>query len=121
MKNVQVFNASNFDAIALSWLNIFRHAEKNRDLYRVMLGRKGSAALTTRAQDFLAEVFLYDIRNAPKPPEPNFDIPHEIEAQALTGMIARLLFWWLESPNNYSAEEMAAMTYKLLYRKLPPV
>jgi AcrR family transcriptional regulator len=102
-------------------LNIFRHAEKNRDLYRVMLGQKGSAMLTARVQDFLAVAILYDIRNAPEIPEPNFDLPHEIEAQALTGMIVRLLFWWLETPTNYSAEEMAAMIYKLLYRKLPPV
>lgn len=102
-------------------LNIFRHAEKNRDLYQVMLGQKGSAMLTARVQDFLAAAILYDIRHAPEIPEPNFDIPHEIEAQAFTGMIARLLFWWLGTPANYSPEEMAAMTYKLIYRKLPPI
>jgi len=101
-------------------LNIFRHAEKNRDLYRVMFGRQGSAMLTARVQDFLAEVFLYDIRNAPPPPDVNFHLPEEIEAQILTGVISHLLFWWLETPNNYTAEQMAAMTYKALYRKLPP-
>lgn len=102
-------------------LNIFRHAARNRDLYRLMLGQKGSAMLTTRAQDFLAQAILYDIRSVPTPSEPSFDIPQEIEAQALTGMIARLIFWWLETPNHFSAEDMASMTYKLLYRKLPPV
>jgi AcrR family transcriptional regulator len=101
-------------------LNIFRHAEKNRDLYRVMFGGQGSAMLTARVQDFLPKVFLYDIRNAPEPPDINFNIPEEIEAQMLTGVISRLLFWWLETPNNYTAEQMAAMTYKALYRKQPP-
>jgi AcrR family transcriptional regulator len=48
-------------------LNIFEHAEKNRDLYRVMFGGQGSAMLTARAQDFLAKAFLYDIQNA-RPP-----------------------------------------------------
>jgi len=68
----------------------------------------------------MAKVFLYDIRNAPPTPDPGFNIHAEIEAQILTGMISRLFYWWLENPNNYSAEQMAAMTYKVLYRKNPP-
>ena len=101
-------------------LNIFHHAEKNRDLYRVMFGGKGSALLTGRAQDFLAQVFLFDIHNAPEPPGDHFNIPEEIEAQMLTGMISRLLYWWLEIPNSYTAEQMATMTYQALYRRPPP-
>jgi len=102
------------------FLNIFRHAERNRQLYRVVFGRQGSAMLTARMQDWLAKAFLYDVRNAPEPPAPGFHIPEEIKAQVLTGTISRLLFWWLESPNNYSAEQMADMTYKALYRRQPP-
>jgi len=101
-------------------LNIFRHAQKNRDLYRLMFGGQGSAMLTARVQDFLAKIFLDDIRNAPEPPDIDFNLPEEIEAQLLTGVITRLLFWWLETSNNYSAEQMAAMTYMALYRKKPP-
>ena len=101
-------------------LNIFRHALANRDLYRVMFGGRGSAMLTARAQDFLAQAFLRDIQTAPEPPEADFNIPNEIEAQILTGLISRLLYWWLETPNYYSAEQMAAMTYQVLYRKQPP-
>jgi AcrR family transcriptional regulator len=101
-------------------LNIFRHADRNRDLYRVMFGGQGSAMLTGRAQDFLANAFLNDIRQAPAP-EVNFDLPHEIEAQILAGVISRLLYWWLATPNKYSPEQMAAMTYEALYRKAPPV
>lgn len=102
-------------------LNIFRHAAKNRDLYRVMFGGQGSAMLSARAQDFMAKAFLVDIHNAPEPPDTNFNIPEEIEAQLLTGVITRLLFWWLETLNSYTAEQMAGMTYKALYRKKPPV
>jgi AcrR family transcriptional regulator len=101
-------------------LNIFSHADKNRDLYRVVFGGQGSAMLTTRVQDFLAKAFLVDIQNAPEPAEVNFNIPNEIEAQILTGMISRLLFWWLETPNRYTPQQMAAMTYQALYRKQPP-
>lgn len=102
-------------------LNIFRHVDKNRDLYRVMFGRQGSARLTARAQDYLTKVFLHDIRQATRPPEPNFNLPEEFEAQLLTGMLARLLYWWLETPATYSPEQMADMTYKALYREQPPI
>lgn len=101
-------------------LNIFRHADINRDLYRVIFGGRGSAMLTARVQDFLANVFLYDIRNAPPPSEINFNLPEEFEAQLLTGVISRTLYWWLETPSGYTAEQMAAMTYMALYRKQPP-
>jgi AcrR family transcriptional regulator len=106
-------------------LNIFRHAEKNRDLYRVMLGGQGAAKLTARVQDLLAKIFLYDIHHAPATPaakagEVNFNLPEEFEAQVLTGVISRLIFWWLETPGRYTALQMAAMTYTVLYRKNPP-
>jgi hypothetical protein len=63
---------------------------------------------------------LHDIRNTPSPPEIDFNLPQEFEAQMLTGIISRLLFWWLETPNEYTPTQMAAMTYKALYRKEPP-
>ena len=85
-----------------------------------MLGGKGSALLTARVQEFMAESFLYDIRNAHPPAADDFNIPPEIEAQMLTGMISRLLFWWLETANAYTVEQMAAMIYKVLYHKEPP-
>jgi hypothetical protein len=102
-------------------LNIFRHAEKNRDLYHVMFSGQGSAMLTARVQDFMAKVFLYDIRNALESPEINSNIPHEVESQMLAGLISRLLFWWLETSCDYTSEQMADFTYKMLYRKKPPV
>jgi AcrR family transcriptional regulator len=100
-------------------LNIFQHAAAHRDLYRVMLGGQGSARLAGRAQDYLAGIFLTDIRAAP-PPEQDFHLPEEFEAQYLVGVLARLLYWWLETPQDYTAEQMAGMTYMVVYRKAPP-
>lgn len=102
-------------------LNIFRHAQVNCDLYRVMFGSHGSAMLTARVMEFMANAFLYDINNSPEPDQPAFNIPHEVEAQILTGLVSRLLFWWLETPNSYTPEQMTKMTYQFLYRKNPPV
>jgi AcrR family transcriptional regulator len=100
-------------------LNIFQHAEQNRDLYRVLFGSQGSALLTSRAQDFLARAFRDDIRQA-RPPQVDFHLPEEFEAQLLTGMVSRLLHWWLEDPGRYSAQQMATMTYQALYRRQVP-
>ncbi len=101
-------------------LQIFRHAEAHRDLYRLMLGGQGSARLTVRVQEFLAQLFLTDIRNAPAPPGVDFHLPEEFEAQFVTGIITRLVAWWLDPPKDYTASQMADMTYKALYRKPPP-
>lgn len=100
-------------------LNMFRHAEKNRDLYRVVLGGQGSAVLTERVQDLLADVIRRDVEN-PELRDPNAEPPAEVIAQMMTGLMSRLIGWWLKKGNMYSAEQMAAMTYKVLYRKNPP-
>jgi AcrR family transcriptional regulator len=101
-------------------LNIFRHAQENRQLYRLMFGRQGSAALMARAQDYIAAAFLEDVRKAPQTEGIDFNLPGEFEAQLLTGVVTRLLSWWLEGEEDYSAEQMAGMTYTALYRKAPP-
>lgn len=100
-------------------LNMFRHAEKNRDLYQVVLGGQGSAVLTERVQDLLADVIRRDVEN-PELRDPNAEPPAEVIAQMMTGLMSRLIGWWLKKGNMYSAEQMAAMTYKVLYRKNPP-
>lgn len=102
-------------------LNIFNHAGNNRDIYRVIFGKQGSASLSALAQDFLANVFLEDIRKAPPPSGVNFYLPEEVETQILVGIITRMLFWWLETSNDYSAEKIASMIYIAIYRKQPPV
>jgi len=85
-----------------------------------MFGTRGSALLTGRVQDFLATLFLYDIRNAPVASQVDFHIPDEFNAQLLAGVISRLLFWWLETSSPYSSVQMANFTYEALYRKKPP-
>jgi AcrR family transcriptional regulator len=102
-------------------LNIFRHAAVHRDLYRVLFGGQGSARLAGRAQDYLAGIFLTDIRNTAQPPEADFHLPEEFEAQYLVGVLSRLLYWWLETAQAYTPEQMAGMTYTVIYRKAPPV
>ncbi len=102
-------------------LNIFRHIDKNRDLYQVSFSRRGSAALTKRLQDLLAASLLSDLQEYPILRDPNSDVPNEIIAQMMTGLITHMVIWWLDTPNDYTAEQMAGMLYQTLHRKRPPI
>jgi AcrR family transcriptional regulator len=100
------------------YLNIFKHARENRELFRVMLGGQGSAILTSRAQQFLTAQIMEDIQA----PElfSSFNLPTEILAQVLAGAISRLVIWWLETPNEYTPEQMAAMLYEAMHHRKSP-
>ncbi len=97
-----------------SYVNMFRHAQHNKDLYMVMLGGQGSSLLTKRVQDYLADDFIQDYRKYGIYGSAN--IPPEIFAQVLTGALFRLLIWWLETPNPYSPEQMAEMLQSSLHQ-----
>ena len=101
-------------------LYIFRQVDKNCDLFRVCFSSRGSAALTERVTDLLSDIILYDLQNQPALHDPNSDVPLEIIAQMMTGLITRMISWWLNTPNDYTAEQMAGMIYKTLFRKNPP-
>lgn len=101
-------------------LYIFRQVDKNRDLFRMIFSGRGSAVLTRRVQDLLAAIFLYDIQNRSFLRDPLADVPLEVVAQMSTGLITRMIDWWLDIPNNYTAEQMAGFMYKVLYHKEPP-
>lgn len=100
-----------------TWLLIFRYAEQNRDLYRVMLGGKGSALLTQRIQAYLAAVIEQQMQT-----QRFFETLHtpaDYLAQFVTGALMRLVIWWLEAPNNYTPAQMAAMFHARIYAQQP--
>lgn len=93
---------------------IFRHAEQHRSLYTVMLGSKGSSALTNRVEDWLADDFLKEIEQFSQNPN-HKSVPLNIRVQILTGALTRLISWWLHTENNYTADQMAALLYQSLH------
>ncbi len=102
------------------YLNIFHHAESNRALYRVMLGRQGSSTLKARVQAYFESELSRDISFLPNQLFSEFSAPKEILAQVVTGAVMQLMLWWLETPNNYSPEQMAGMLYEIMHHKNPP-
>jgi len=51
----------------------------------------------------------------------DFTSPPEIAAQIVIGALLSLAIWWLETPNSYSVEQIAAMFYKSIHHQQPPV
>jgi AcrR family transcriptional regulator len=103
-----------------AYRNIFRHAEQNKDLYKVMLGGQGSGVMTARVQNHLAAELTRDLSNLPSDVFLEFHIPDVILAQVITGAVIQLVRWWLETPNKYSVEDMAGLLYTALHHKPPP-
>jgi len=103
------------------YLNIFHHANEHQDLYRVVFGRQGSARMTGRVQEFLVKGFLFDIHHSTVPLYTGMNLPEEIIACIITSALTSLVMWWLETPNAYSAEQMAGMLYEALHHRKPPI
>ena len=116
--------AESFDGILpekpeyYGYLNVFRHVEQNREVYRLLVSGKGSQAVADRARQYLVEETIRDIEN--------FGLyngigqPPEITAQIVVGLLFSLVYWWIETPNEYSVEDMAAILYRTLHHRDPP-
>jgi AcrR family transcriptional regulator len=101
------------------YVRMFRHAAQNRDLYLVMLGARGSSTLTGRVQDYLAREFEEEMQDSPI--YRDLSGPPKIVAQIVTGAVVRLIIWWLQTDNDYTADQMAAILYEALHHKTAPL
>jgi AcrR family transcriptional regulator len=98
----------------LGYLITFETAAKHQNLYRVMLGSKGSALITHRVADYLAAAMQPSIESGAFLHE--YALSPEILTQYAIGALMRLTLWWLETPNDYSPREMADILYNLIHR-----
>lgn len=100
------------DTLQTLFLNVFRHVDQHRDLYRILLGSRGSAVTSTKIQHYLVEEFKRDSRDFGL----TFEIPEiplELYLQILVGAVVRLAHWWLETPNDLTPENLASMIVKV--------
>jgi AcrR family transcriptional regulator len=98
--------------------NIFIHIEQNRDIYRVILGSRGSSRITHRVHEYMVAETMKDIEQIGI--YADFHQPIEISAQIIVGSILSLAIWWLEKPNDFTAQQMAGMLYEALHHRKPP-
>jgi len=100
------------------YLNMFRHVHESKDIYRLIVGSNGSQEIANRAKQYMVKETIGDIEN--------FGVYHEVgqppqvTAQIVVGLLFSLILWWLETPNEYSAEDMAEVLYRTLHHRPPP-
>lgn len=103
----------------LSWVMLFEYVANGRDTFAALFGSQGSARLLERYHTYLASLHERHLRSGLY--SFALDLPPEFVAQFLTGALVRLLLWWAETPNTYTAEQMAQMVYQAAYRHPPPL
>ena len=89
----------------------FQHVAENADLYRIILGGQGGAAIAHQIQAYLAATILKNMRSAP--PQ-SFAIPTDVIANYLAGAELALIGWWLNSGQPYPIDDMARMAQQLM-------
>lgn len=99
----------------LGYLITFEHAQRNEELYRLMMGSKGSSLLSHRVTQVLAGQIEQAIRAGEY--EPNLRVPPDVMAQTIVGALVRLVFWWLETPNDYTPKQMADMLWQVIHHE----
>ncbi|HML23118.1 MAG TPA: TetR/AcrR family transcriptional regulator [Aggregatilinea sp.] len=92
-------------------LTIFRHAQENRDLYRIILSGRAVVSVERRLREFAAvnaqKILLAFLRGKRSP------MPIEIVAYHFANSLLGMIDWWLENETTYSAEYMAQLFYEL--------
>ena len=101
------------------YVNMFRHVDQNREVYQLLVGSKGSQGIANRAKQYMVAETIRDIQNFGVYHE--IGQPPEIAAQIVVGLLFSLVFWWLETPNKHSVEEMGGILYRTLHHREPPV
>lgn len=102
----------------LNFVGFFQYIGQKGSLLRAAGAGHGGAVLTEYIARYTAQ--RAERRLNEDDPFAAFDISTEVAAQFMTGALMRLVRWWTETPNDYTAEQMATMFYKLLFRKNPP-
>lgn len=92
-------------------IQAFRHAEQNRDLYRVMFSGQGTLPIVQRIRGYLVGLIRprIELLNFPG----TFPLPLDILAEHVVGTLLTLILWWLENDLPHSAEYMAKLFQQL--------
>jgi AcrR family transcriptional regulator len=101
------------------WCWLFAYLQEHREQYLELFGSNGSAELRKRYQAYMTGVYEHGMRE--RIYSASIDLPLEFMTQFMAGATIQLMLWWLETPNPYNPEQMAAMLYQMVFRAPPPL
>ena len=91
---------------------IFKHAQENSALYRILLNSQGTTRVRKRVQDTIATNILRNCR--PLQSTKSSIIPVEIVAHHMAGSMLLLVEWWLDHDMPYAPHQMAKIYDQLI-------
>lgn len=92
-------------------VRVFEYAGQHRALLSIMLGDGGHIGLFRKLANYLARFIQEDIDSGLTPA--SSAAPTAVTAQFLAGATLQVLTWWLESPGQLSAQQIAEQFYAL--------
>ncbi|MBB6347497.1 AcrR family transcriptional regulator [Nonomuraea muscovyensis] len=93
-------------------LAAFQHADRQRDLYKALAGRRGAEVMRAGLRRRITEVLT---RRMPEfLPHRDGAVPMDVTMEFLLASLLGLLVWWLDNDVPYTAEEMAEMYMRLI-------
>ncbi|MBI4943210.1 MAG: TetR/AcrR family transcriptional regulator [Actinobacteria bacterium] len=92
-------------------LALFEHVDEQRDLVRVLLGRRGGRVVQDRVAHLLAELVREDLAalDGPAP-----DVPLDLVVTGVVGTYLALLRTWADSGTTWTPAEMDDVARRLL-------
>ena len=90
---------------------IFKHAQENSSLYRILLGSQGTLQVRKWVQNQLAANTLQTCKQLD---QPNGLIPAHIAAQHIAGSLLLLIESWLDQNMPYPPQQMAKIYKRLI-------
>lgn len=94
------------------WLFAFQHVQQHAQIYRALLGERGSMRLLGRLIDYSVRAALQGER-ARLPKDAQSPLPLELVEHFYAGAFVGLLRWWVLNNMPYTPEQMAAMCHQL--------
>jgi AcrR family transcriptional regulator len=101
----------------LSWLMFFEMAAETRDFSNAVMNGKGSWFLYRQLVKYVTD--LHESNLTEQRYSVDLELPPAIVAHFVTGALLHVVNWWLETPNDYTPEQMADMFYEMIYREPP--
>ncbi len=100
------------------WLTTFQHIHAHRDLMHIVFGERGHTFMANRLMDYFAALMIEDLTaNIHRLP---IKLPAPFVANYLLGAQMRLIVWWLEQGQEYTAEQIADMFYEFTTQSPAP-
>lgn len=99
------------------WLRMFEYAGVHRELFTALLAGSGAARLNERILLYFADRLETLIGEGQCLPQ--FKLPPRFVAEFISGALIRMFNWWLNNPNSYTPQQMAAQFFEMVFHKPP--